>query len=1369
MTSTTTVPVVAIGASAGGLEAIRQVLGHVPDGLGMAFVVIQHLDPRRPSMLAEVLGSNLPMSVVEATDGMVLEPNHVYVIPPGADLGLRAGALLLVDREPGRGLHLPIDAFFSALAELQPRRSIGIVLSGSGSDGTEGLRALQAAGGITFAQDPTTAQFSDMPESAIAAGVVDFYAAPAELGEELGRIGQHPYLVFSPLEERDGEVPSEEEEPITAILGEVLRHAQVDFKGYKRSTIERRIRRRMALCSAASLGAYATLLHDDPDEARALAREVFIHVTSFFRDSAAFALLEQEIVPRIVERKGDGADIRVWVPGCSTGQEAYSIAMVILELFERRDRSGSLKVFGSDVSASAIAVARAGVYTERELAGVSQERRSRYFDRVDGNYRVAHQVREACVFATHDLTRDPPFARLDLISCRNLLIYFDTELQRRILPMLHHSLETHGYLFLGRSESVGASSDLFVPVDRQHRFFCKIGESPRREYPTVPGGDPGPQLDLRTLVPRRVPSREVQRQADHLLLARYAPPGAIINERLEVVQFRGRTGPFLEPPPGEPQMNILRMAREGLVGHLHDAIEEAKAKLVTVRREHVQIIGDEARRVIGLEIVPLAGLAETERHFLVLFEDAEAREAAPQQAARAPAAMASEVPPLQELRRVEAELAATRDYLQVALAEHQYTAQDLAAANEEMVAANEELQATNEELESAKEELQSTNEELTVVNDELRNRNEEVVLVAADLEGVLESVEIPVIIVDRELRIRRFTPVAREISWILPTDVGRSLEEVKLKVEVSDLAQRIQSVVQGGASQEWELQTHEGRWLRLRVRPYQTASHRIEGAILSFVDVDTIRRALQVAERSRDNSRAVVETMPNPVLVLDEEARIVSANHAFCRSFELTPVALVGVPLFELAAGAWDVPELHEALEEIVAKHTTLRNVELEIALPNPGPRVILVSGSFIVEDEGGQVVLALEDVTERRQLEASERDARIAAEQANRAKDLFLATLSHELRTPLSTILISAQVLDSVVTQDHRIQRATAAISRALTGLTRLIDDLLDISRIVSGKLMLELEAVDLSTVVLHAAEVLRPLSDAKNLRLELHVHESVGFVHGDTERLKQVVANLLGNAIKFTPSGGTITVRLQAIDGKAELTVSDTGIGVRPDVLPSLFHRFVQAEDSMARRHGGLGLGLAIVQHLVHVHKGEVSVTSPGLGKGTTFRVTLPLVVPNVTAALATPVASSAGTRSIQGIRVLLIEDDDDARAIFATMLEALGADVCTASSVAEGLAAVDGAPPQVILCDIAIPTEDGYAFLHQLRGRGPEHGGAIPVAAFTALASKSDRERILSAGFQMHLTKPLDADSLAAAVGDLAAMGPVSVSVDTLMTQP
>ncbi len=1357
---TSDTPVVAIGASAGGLEALRRLFSSLPGDTDMAFVVIQHLDPERPSMLSSVLAGDARMPVLEVTASTRAEPNHVYVIPPDADLTIHEGVLTLIPRQQTRNLHLPIDAFFRALAADSQERAVGVVLSGSASDGTEGLRAIKAVGGITFAQDPTSAQFRSMPESAIAADVVDFRSTPEEIASELVRLSGHVYLAGPEIAEGGpDETEPDDNGSFDTILTAVRRHTQSNFRGYKPPTILRRIERRMALRHIGSMKQYAESLDIDPEECKALAQDILIHVTSFFRDASAFEALAKVVIPELLARKLEDASFRVWVPGCSTGEEAYSIAMSLLEVLGVRRQTLSIKIFGSDLSDRAIETARAGVYSESDLEGVSAERIERFFERTEGRYRIGRQVRELCVFVRHDLTRDPPFAKLDLISCRNVLIYFDAELQRRVLPLLHHCLNKPGYLFLGRSEGIREFGELFVPVDKESRIFAKTGESPRIEYPLALGREAESSLPVFQPVQRPQPARDAQRQADHVLLARYAPPGVVVNERLEVIQFRGRTGDFLESPPGQPQTNILKLAHEGLAGPLREALEAARSQALAVSKRCVLITDDAPARSINLEVVPLArGTTVAEQYFLVVFEDLTARVSAEGGARPAPASIEPALRSAadEEMTRLRGELTSTRDYLQAIAGEHQDTTEELGATNEELIAANEELQSTNEELQSAKEELQSTNEELTTLNDELSHRNRQLDVVASDLVNVLESVQIPVIMVDNALRIRRFTPTAREISSLLPGDLGRPIDDVKLKVKIDDLVGKIRETIELCAPKEYEVQGLDGRWFTLHVRPYRTTDNRLDGAVLSFLDVDVLKRALEGAERARDYANSIVETVPMALVVVDKSERVVSSNPHFVRSFPWRTNATEQLGLFELGAGALDVPNLREATERCLAGRASFQGLEVHCTFPDDARRHLVVAGCPIVSASGDPMALfAIEDVTERYQLEASEKQARVEAEQANRAKDLFLATLSHELRTPLNTILMSAQLLKQTDTKDAKVLRASAAIERAVGNQARLIDDLLDISRIVSGKLMLDLQAVDLTSVVHGAVDVAQPSAAAKGVSLELTIRGHLPPVHGDPARLQQVASNLLNNSIKFTPSGGKVTVSLEAIDGSAHLSVTDTGIGLRSELIPHLFDRFVQAESSMTRSHGGLGLGLAIVRHIVNVHGGRVRAESAGEGRGATFTVMLPLAAHDGAATSAT---RSTVTRSISGVRVLLVEDDDDTREACAAMLEGQGAEVRAAPSVAEGLAAFEEFAPQVILCDIAMPGEDGYAFIKKLRVDRGEM--AVPVAALTALAGEEDRRRALDAGFQMHLAKPIDADRLATAVATLVAAPPQEV---------
>jgi two-component system CheB/CheR fusion protein len=1360
-------PVVALGASAGGLAPLGELLSAIPEQSEMAFVVIQHLDPERPSMLAKVLDGETSLSVVEVTSGMALEPGRVHVLPSGADLAVQAGILTLVPWQRTGRLHLPIDSFLRSLAQDAGERAIGVILSGSGADGSEGLRAIKAEGGIAIAQEPDTSQFPSMPEAAIAAGVVDFQGSPTDIASELTRLSQHPYVVAAARADDDPtELGAEQQGFLAPILEILSRHAGVDFSGYKRTTVMRRVERRMALRHVDSIGEYAGLLQEDVEEARALGRDMLIHVTSFFRDPAAFEALEQQVLATLAQSSGTDDAIRIWVPGCATGEEAYTLAMCLLESLDGKESQVSIKVFGTDLSDEAIEQARLAFYPAAAVVGLSPERQARFLEPADQGYRIARPVRDLCVFVKHDLTRDPPFAKLDLISCRNVLIYFDAELQRRVIPMLHYCLNPRGVLFLGQSETILGFRDLFDNVDKEHRIFVKLGDSASLLHPLRAGRDPKVKPADRHPPERRQSAREAQRQADHLLLTRYAPSGVIINSRLEIIQFRGRTGTFLEAPPGQPQSNVLRMARGGLAPHLHEAIERAKTEAAVVRKENLRFELDSEVQVVNVEVVPLASVGDSaESYFLIIFETADRPELRRKAADLDIAAMPIDEQ-AREAARVKAELTATKEYLQTLSSEHQLTTDELAAANEEFVAANEELQSTNEELQSAREELQSTNEELSTVNDQLRHRNVELDQIANDLVNVLASVEIPVIIVDLDLRVRRYTPTVRDIARFIPEDVGRPIDDLKLNIDVADLADRIRAVLEGLTPREWEVEGPGGRWFRMQIRPYRTADDRLDGAVLSFVDVGVLRRAVKDAEGARDYATSIVQTVRSALVVLDSELRVVSANAAFYETFSLSSKAVEGTLLAELGGGLWDSPPLAEALDQALRHRKGFVALELPEVLPRVAGRTFSVSGGPILWGDGAPMaLLAIDDVTalrslegERDQLLDSEKQARLEAERATRAKDLFLATLSHELRTPLSTMLMSAQLLRQLAADNPSIERPSAAIERAANAQARLIDDLLDVSRIISGKLMLDLQPVDFTAVVREALDVARHSALAKGLELDSSVEGTASAVYGDESRLLQVVNNLLTNAIKFTPRGGHIWVHLDNKGEQAELAIIDTGMGIRADVLPRLFNRFVQSDSAMTRSHGGLGLGLSIVRHLVEVHGGTVDVESPGEGKGSTFRITLPT---GTAAALTARAAARTDARSIEGVRVLLVEDDDDTREAYAAMLVAMRTQVRAVPSVALAVAALSEFHPDVILSDIAMPGEDGFSFIQKVRRLERERGGHVPAAAITALAGDEDRRHALEAGFQMHVAKPVDAAKLASVVARLADWKPASQS--------
>jgi two-component system CheB/CheR fusion protein len=832
--------VVGMGASAGGLEAYTELLEGLSPNPGLALLLVSHLDPEQKSHLAPILSRVSRIPVLEATEGMAVEIDRVYVIPPGANMAMTDGHLTLSPRPPRPVPHMPIDHLFRSLAAIQKSRSVGVILSGNGSDGVIALQAIKAAGGVTFAQDESTARYPSMPRSAVLDGNVDHIMRPREIAHELERIARHPYTRHA--EEPPADSPPSEGDHVVEMINLLRARTSVDFTHYKKSTIRRRILRRMALKNLHDPREYLAWLQADDGEIQNLYQDFLIRVTQFFRDPAAFEALATKVLPAIVNERSTGPEIRFWVAGCSTGEEVYSLAISLLEYLEGRSQSTAIKILATDLNEAALEKARAGVYLDNIEIDVSPTRIRRFFVRQDGHYRVSKSVRELCIFSRHNVAQDPPFSRLDLISCRNVLIYMENSLQRRVIPRLHYALNPGRFLFLGSSESVGGSGEFFEVIDDHNRIFSRS--------PTVvnmPGdfGATGAWKD-QTLVPGRVDAvplwnaLDVQKEADRVLLSRYAPVGVVVDETMTVFQFRGRTAAYLEPAPGMASMDLFRMLREGLLAEVRSATAQAKSENVAVARDGLQIEQGGTVRVIGIEVIPFKVPPSGIRFFLVMFHESSTIE----HGALTAAADTHPVDSDKRVAQLQQEAVALREYLQSVIEEQESTNEELKSANEEILSANEELQSTNEELQTAKEEAQSANEELATVNDELRDRNVELGRVNDDLVNLLTGVNLPIVMVSRDLRIRRFTPLAEKAFHLIPSDVGRPISDIKPNLEVPDVAGLITAVIDSLTPYEGEVKDLGGRWYSLRIRPYVTLDNKIAGASIVLVDIDSIRRQL---------------------------------------------------------------------------------------------------------------------------------------------------------------------------------------------------------------------------------------------------------------------------------------------------------------------------------------------------------------------------------------------------------------------------------------------------------------------------------------------------------------------------------------------
>jgi two-component system CheB/CheR fusion protein len=958
-------PIVGIGASAGGLEAFVQLLENLRPDLGMAYVLVQHLDPRHESMLAGIVSRATSIPVVEVKDGMQVKPDHIYVIPPNVDMAILNRSLSLMPRPSMRGPHLAIDYFLRSLARDQKEQAIAVILSGTASDGAQGVKEIKGESGITFAQDEESAKYSGMPLSAIATGCVDFVLPPKEIARELGRIGRHPYLMIGkPVDPRQAEPETDEE---TRKIYVLVRNATgVDFSLYKQTMMRRRILRRMAFHKLERTRDYVRFLQENPAEVVDLYQDFLINVTSFFRDPEAFRALRKRVLPAILKGRHPSAPLRIWVPGCSSGEEVYSIGILLLEAMGGVHPAGPVQLFGTDIDERSIEKARIGIYPDSIARDVSPERLRRFFVESDHGYQVSKSIRDMCLFARQNLIKDPPFSRMDLISCRNVLIYMKPVLQRKVLSIFHYALRPAGYLLLGTSESVG-EVDLYKAVDRKGKIYVKKESLSRAAADFAFHAVPADLLE----VPKKGGDysaggmEKIHRDADRIALDRYAPPGVLVNEQLAILHFRGRIEPYLAPAPGRASLNLLRMAREGLAPELRKAVEEAKTSKAAVRKEGLRIRHEGNTFGFDLEVIPIRAAPGNEFFFLVLFDAGPGRpQALSDFAVSRPAERKrrTRLPqtPERRIAELEMELTSMKEYLRTVLNEQEDANEAVRAASEEIQSSNEELQSTNEELETAKEELQSTNEELITLNEELANRNAELTGAYSDLSNLLGGIQIPVAILDTDLRIRHLTPATEKPLNLIPADVGRPLRDVKLNIDLPDLEEKIRCVIDTAASAEEEVRNRDGAVYLMQIRPYLSPERRIDGVILSFLDISGIKISHKRIASALEYANAIIETTREPLVVLDGSLRVRTVNRAYCETFRTTREETENRVLQDVGSGVWNVPRLRELLLNVLPRDHQVRDFRIESEIPHVGRRTFLINARRLSPFEGDVPMILL-------------------------------------------------------------------------------------------------------------------------------------------------------------------------------------------------------------------------------------------------------------------------------------------------------------------------------------------------------------------------------------------------------------------------
>ncbi|MBA3459653.1 MAG: PAS domain S-box protein [Deltaproteobacteria bacterium] len=1326
----TTGRIVGIGASAGGLESLEQLFGSLPADTGMAFIVVQHLSPDFRSLMDELIARHSDMPVQIAQEGMPVRPDHIYLMPPRKEMIIRDRHLVLTDKEP-HTFSLPIDTFFRSLAQDCGDQAVAVVLSGSGSDGSRGIVDVKRAGGLVMAESPVTAKFDGMPMSAAATGVVEHVHGPRDIARVL--------CGLPPLDPTDTDIDTLSDDPAMDSVFRMLRDQfGIDFSIYKTSTVGRRIQRRVDLLRFHSLAEYVAQL--DADELNALYHDLLIGVTQFFRDPGAFELLEKEIIPQLLEKTPITEEIRVWVAGCATGEEAYSLAMLFWEAMTARNRPILLKILATDVHQQSLEHASAGVYGEEQLANVSHDRMARFFTRRSSGYQVSQDLRQLIVFARHNLTKDAPFTKMHFISCRNMLIYLQPHAQRTVFSLFHFGLVSGGVMFLGASETPGSLADEFTVLDEHWKVYRKRRDVQLLSQVRLPMQRPSTRRSGPVDLPRTRGADPLILQTYDQLLDKFMPPGFLVDEDRNLVDSFAGAEKLLKPRRRRPSSNLLDLLDDELRSIVAGAIQRAFKERAAVVYTGVPLTTEDGEVRSTLSAEPLFHPRTGVRHVLVSFKF-QAKDEAPRPGAM-PAPryeVSADEATRERMDTLETELGYTRETLQA-------TIEELETSNEEMQATNEELVASNEELQSTNEELHSVNEELYTVNAEYQQKIAELKELNTDMQHLLEGTDVGTVFLDKELRIRRFTSRIASVFRFIAQDVGRFIGDFSHNIERDGLIDEIQRARVNGETIEDEVRDSNGTPYFLRILPYrvkQDLSPRgelaIEGVVLTITNITALDKA-----RSRlAQLSAIVESSDDAIVGKALDGTITTWNKGAEQMYGYTAEEAIGQNVSKLMAPGAE-SELASAIERIklgervdhmrslrVRKDGTRLDVSVTMS-PILDASGELCGVSAIARDISA-MVQAHRELEERQQeiatLLAQTKDGALRREQ-------FLAMLSHELRNPLAAVLNATTLLKRSI-EPPTIGRCQAVIERQAKHMKRLLDDLLDVSRITRGKFELRFEDIELRQPIEAAIESVQPLFGERRVELISQLPNRAMPVRGDANRLMQVVVNLLSNAANYSPRNSKVRL-LVAVEGDAAvLRVLDHGVGIELELQEKIFDLFVQSEQRLDRSRGGLGVGLSLARNIVEQHGGKIEVQSDGAGKGADFKVTIPL---GVHAADAWGEAVPAGIRTTPNRRrVLVVDDQEDAREMLKMLLESRDHTVFDAADGPSALDVLQRERPDVAFIDIGLPVMTGYEVAQKIRA--DQAFDDVTLVALTGYGAPSDQSAALAAGFDEHLIKPAE----------------------------
>lgn len=1437
--------VVGVGASAGGLEALERMFANIPSDTGMAFVVVQHLSPDFRSLMDELLARWTRMNIYRVTNGMEVEANSIYLIPPKKEMVISGGRLLLEDKDPENVLSLPIDHFLKSLAAERRQTAIAVILSGTGSDGSRGVEEINRTDGLVIAQTEQTSKFDGMPHAARETGAVHLTLDPEDIGPALVRFaaGAEPQQLAAEF----GSM-GPDEDGLSVIYRLLRDRFGIDFSHYKLNTIVRRTERRLQLSHMDTIKEYAQRLANDPDELDSLYRDLLVGVTRFFRDTEAYEQLEHH-VDALIATKEPPEEVRAWVAGCATGEEAYSIAILLTERVRASGKAIPIRVFATDVHQRSLIAAGAGLYREESVSELAPHLLENYFKKTDAGYVLNEDIRHQVVFAPHNIIKDAPFTRMDLITCRNLLIYLQPPAQKKALSLFHFGLRTGGVLFLGPSESPGELEPEFEVLDQRWKIYSKRRDvrlpiELRTPANVLGGATRSSGLpEIPTSTQRSVDASLVATY--EALLADFMPPALLISERHDLIHVFGDAGRYLKHRPGRAGRDALELLDSGLRLAVSGAIQQVLNKrkaAVTYRGINVDL--DSGSERVELTVRPVAPTRATQTDLLVIIRSIEP--VLPAVAADIPDEVHGDFSGVStgQLEAMESELRYTRENLQA-------TVEELETSNEELQATNEELVASNEELQSTNEELHSVNEELYTVNAEHQRKIQQLTVLTDDMDNLLASTRVHTIFLDRELRIRKFTPLAAELFGLLPQDMGRTFDSFSYRLRRESLNQELHEVLQTGQPTEADVQDQHGNWFLMRILPYQT-KHALDGVLLTLIDIGPLKQVQHDLTRREFELRLIADHVPALISYVDRDLNHRFVNQRYCEFFGAAEQAILGHSMAELLgeptfsqvqpmitrvlagdavefehrffprAGQpfWAIvsyiPDREDARQPVrgffVCMNivTALKEVEQRFDRAVRGTTdgiwdwnidsgKVYYSPKFaeLLGLEPGHTELVKADVDRRihpddlaavtaaeqalmreglpmnvefrlkcrdgayrwfRGRAAAQRDGtgrviyasgsiqdiedyRILVEHKQRQveqRDRFLAMLSHELRNPLGAVINSCRLLQRRMVSSE-LTPFIETIARQSQHMALLLDDLLDVARITEGKIELKRRVLDLREVVTPAVEAVRHLLDSRRQSLEIDLPDAPLNVYGDPVRLQQVAANLLSNASKYSPTQTVVRIQLEQRNAHAELRVIDQGDGIPAEHVARVFEPFEQLGKKSEFTQGGLGLGLTVAESLVRLHQGAIEVRSDGFGRGSEFLITLPLAE-----AGTLPDASPDSGRSTRNsCRIVLIEDNPDARETLEILLTDDGYDVVSADSGPTGLRLTEEFLPDVAIIDIGLPGMDGYTIARAIRSK--PLGTRLFLIALTGFGQLEDRQAALAAGFDAHLTKPVDLKAL------------------------